>query len=103
MPWWATREALRTTMARTASARTPSVRARFRLVSPRSQDLSCTRGNSARPCWVEPVRRPLLHAAVHAVAMRIHRDDQRAEVLHPKLPEAFGHQVFPPDLLDLLD
>ena len=30
-------------------------------------------------------------------------DDERAEVLHAEFPEAFGHQVFPPDLFDLLD
>src|SRR6476660_6341407 len=44
-----------------------------------------------------------LHVVVEAVAVRVDADGQRAEVLHAELPEALGHELFPGDLLDLLD
>src|SRR5437867_1329254 len=37
------------------------------------------------------------------VAVRVDGDGERTEVLDAELPEALGHQLFPSDLLDLLD
>src|SRR4051812_5667359 len=37
------------------------------------------------------------------VSVRVDADGERPEVLHSELPEALGHQLFPVDLLDLLD
>src|SRR5580765_2650697 len=44
-----------------------------------------------------------LHVVVEAVAVGVDADRQRAEVLDAKLPQALGHELFPGDLLDLLD
>src|SRR5215217_8594362 len=44
-----------------------------------------------------------LHIVVERVAVGVDPDRERAEVLHPEPPEAFGHQLLPGDLLDLLD
>src|SRR5881392_626323 len=44
-----------------------------------------------------------LHVVVERVAVRVDADGERAEVLDAELPQAFGHQLFPCDLLDLLD
>src|SRR6266404_9859587 len=44
-----------------------------------------------------------LYVVVERIAVRIDPDRERAEVLDPELPEAFGHQLLPGDLLDLLD
>src|SRR3954462_13951598 len=44
-----------------------------------------------------------LDVVVERVAVRVDSDRERAEVLHPELPEALGHQLLPRDLLDLLD
>src|SRR6476620_9008988 len=44
-----------------------------------------------------------LHIVVEAVAVRVDADGERAEVLDAELPEALGHELFPGDLLDLLD
>src|ERR671936_3204164 len=45
----------------------------------------------------------LLDVVVERVAVGVDADGERAEVLDPELPEALGHQLFPGDLLDLLD
>src|SRR5439155_595736 len=45
----------------------------------------------------------LLHVVEERVAVRIDADRERAEVLDAELPQAFGHQLLPGDLLDLLD
>src|SRR3954463_14745605 len=44
-----------------------------------------------------------LDVVIERVAVRVDADRERAEVLHPELPEALGHQLLPGDLLDLLD
>src|SRR5919201_6497889 len=45
----------------------------------------------------------VLDVAVERVAVRVDADGERTEVAHAKLPQAFGHQVFPLDLLNLFD
>src|SRR6266480_2883886 len=40
---------------------------------------------------------------VEAVAVGVDRDDERAEVLDAEFPQALGHEIFPPDLLDFFD
>src|SRR6476646_8519562 len=44
-----------------------------------------------------------LDVVVERVAVGVDADSERAEVLHPELPEALAHQLFPGYLLDLLD
>src|SRR5436190_8675310 len=44
-----------------------------------------------------------LHVVVERVAVRVDADGERAEVLDAELPKALRHQLFPCDLLDLLD
>src|SRR5437879_2195840 len=44
-----------------------------------------------------------LDVVVERVAVRVDPDRERAEVLDAELPEALRHQLFPGDLLDLLD
>src|SRR5438876_4713110 len=45
----------------------------------------------------------VLDVAVEGVAVRVDADGQRTEVAYAELPQTLGHQVFPFDLLDLLD
>src|SRR5919198_2035884 len=45
----------------------------------------------------------LLDVVEERVAVRVDADGERPEVFHPELPEALGHELFPVDLLDLLD
>src|SRR6266849_6720790 len=47
--------------------------------------------------------RGFLYVVVERVAVRVDADGQRAEVLDAELPQALRHQLFPSDLLDLLD
>ena len=49
------------------------------------------------------LRAAVLDVAVERAAVGVDADGQRAEVLHPELPEALGHELLPGDLLDLLD
>src|SRR6476619_8252845 len=44
-----------------------------------------------------------LDVVVERVAVRVDADDQRPEVLDAELPQAFGHELLPEHLLDLLD
>src|SRR5207248_889414 len=44
-----------------------------------------------------------LNVVVEGVSVSVDADGERAEVLDAELPEALGHQLFPGDLLDLLD
>src|SRR5688500_13558106 len=44
-----------------------------------------------------------LDVVVERVAVRVDADGQRAEVPDAELPQALGHELFPGDLLDLLD
>src|SRR5918911_2805987 len=44
-----------------------------------------------------------LDVVVERVAVRVDADGERAEVLDAELPQAFGHELLPGDLLDLLD
>src|SRR5579871_547988 len=52
--------------------------------------------------FLEPPARLDLHVLVERLAVGVHADDQRPEVADAKPPQAFGHQVLPLDLLDLL-
>src|SRR4051794_6720668 len=52
---------------------------------------------------LELLLRLLLHVVVERRAVRVDADRQRAEVPDAEPPEAFGHEVLPGDLLDLLD
>src|SRR5579862_3184511 len=47
--------------------------------------------------------RPRLDVAVEGVAVSVDPHGQRPEILDAELPEALRHQVFPLDVLDLLD
>src|SRR6476659_9419445 len=44
-----------------------------------------------------------LDVVVERFAVGVDADRERAEVLHPELPETLRHQLLPGDLLDLLD
>src|SRR6266700_257731 len=44
-----------------------------------------------------------LHVVVERVPVRVDADGERAEILDAELPEAFGHELLPDNLLDLLD
>src|SRR5438105_3000038 len=44
-----------------------------------------------------------LDVVIERVAVGVDADGERAEILDAELPEALGHQLFPGDLLDLLD
>src|SRR3954466_1874433 len=64
-----------------------------------------------RPVWGSKLSKELLqlvlgarlYVVVQRVAVRVDADRERAEVLDAELPEAFGHELLPGDLLDLLD
>src|SRR5688572_19347147 len=47
--------------------------------------------------------RGLVHFGVKAAAVAVHGDQQRAEALHPELPQRLGIEVVQVDVLDLLD
>src|SRR6266481_8730145 len=49
------------------------------------------------------LRRGRLDVVVERVAVRVDADGERPEVLDAELPQALRHQLFPRDLLDLLD
>src|SRR5215831_7660944 len=85
---------------------------------PRPLSITCVRpsvrglpgraGRSRNPSWkpLEPGKDLLqsllglrLHFVVEAVAVGVDPDGERAEVLDPELPQAFGHQLLPGDLL----
>src|SRR5581483_2290773 len=78
-------------------------------VSPAVRGLPGRSGSSRKPSLeagielLELLPRRGLHVAVERVAVRVDADGERAEVLDTELPEALGHQLFPRDLLDLLD
>src|SRR3954467_4131394 len=63
------------------------------------------RNPSLEPCKdvLQLLLRCGLYVVVERVAARVEADGQRAEVLHAELPETLGHELFPGDLLDLLD
>src|SRR5919204_5119365 len=45
----------------------------------------------------------VLNIVVEGIAVRVDADGERTKVAHAEFPQALGHQVFPLDLLDLLD
>src|ERR1700758_1871764 len=49
------------------------------------------------------LRRGCLDVVVERVAVRVDADGERPEILDAELPQAFGHELLPRDLLDLLD
>src|SRR5438105_14867166 len=64
-----------------------------------------------RPSWglqsskelLELLLRRGLDVVVERVAVRVDADRERTEVLDAELPEAFGHELLPHHLFDLLD
>src|SRR4051794_5364541 len=63
------------------------------------------RNPSLEPCKdvLQFLLRCGLNVVVERVAVRVDADGQWTEVLDAELPEALGHELFPGDLLDLLD
>src|SRR3954454_21454630 len=63
------------------------------------------RNPSLEPCKdvLQLLLRCGLYVVVERVTARVDADGQRAEVLHAELPETLGQELFPGDLLDLLD
>src|SRR3989304_4290448 len=77
-------------------------------VSPCTRGFGERAGTSRKPSelGIESLQsslRFLLHVVVERGSVRVDSDRQRAEVLDAELPQALGHEVFPLDLLDLLD
>src|SRR5579884_2742914 len=92
----------------------PSMSRRLRPLSmtwvrPTSRGLPGRRGRSRKPSLkpgIELLQLLLgtrLHVVVERAAVRVDADRERTEVLDAELPEAFGHELLPDDLLDLLD
>src|SRR6266508_2487533 len=91
----------------------PSISRRFRPLSitcvrPSARGFPGRGGRSRNPSkplieLLQSLLGPLLHVVEERVTVRIDADGERPEVLDAKLPEALGHQLFPGDLLDLLD
>src|SRR5829696_111337 len=91
----------------------PSISRRFRPLSmtwvrPAERGLPGRWGRSRKPSearieLLQLLARGRLHVVVERVAVGVDADGERAEVLDPELPEAFGHELLPVDLLDLLD
>src|SRR5512142_969790 len=92
----------------------PSMSRRLRPLSitwvrPTSRGFAGRAGTSRNPSLkagielLQLLLRGVLDVAVEGVAVGVDADGERAEVLDPELPEALGHQLFPGDLLDLLD
>src|SRR5207253_3170671 len=92
----------------------PSISRRLRplsmtWVSPDSRGLPGRSGTLRKPSLkagielLQLLRRRCLDVVVERIAVRVDADRERAEVLHAESPEAFGHQLFPGDLFDLLD
>src|SRR5262245_24208018 len=100
-----------------AVSKSPSISRRFRPLSmtcvrPRSRGFPSRVGTFRNVCSISSeacidllqlLLRPVLHLAVERVAMGVDANGEWAEVLHPELPQAFGHELLPGDLLDLLD
>src|SRR5919109_3274930 len=98
-----------------AVSKSPSISRRLRPLSmtcvrPRERGLPSRVGTSrngmpSESCIdvLQLLARALLHVAVEGVAVGVDADRQRAEILDAELPEAFGHELLPGDLLDLLD
>src|ERR671936_156872 len=77
-------------------------------VSPAARGFGVRAGRSRNPLkagieLLQLLLRSLLDVVVQRVAVRVDPDGERPEVLDAELPEALRHQLFPRDLLDLLD
>src|SRR5712691_641633 len=77
-------------------------------VSPDVRGFGARGGRSRNPSkagieLLQLLLRGFLHVVVERVAVRIDADGQGAEVLDAELPQALRHQLFPGNLLDLLD
>src|SRR5881397_205223 len=78
-------------------------------VSPSVRGFPGRRGRSRKPSLkpgIELLQFGLgggLDVVVEGVAVRVDADRERTEVLDSKLPQAFGHELLPRNLLDLLD
>src|ERR671934_182991 len=96
-----------------AVSKRPSISRRFRPLSitcvrPSARGLPGRAGRSRNPSklgidLLQLLLGPLLHVVKERVAVAVDSDGERPEVLDAELPEALGHQLFPRDLLDLLD
>src|SRR5918911_5631448 len=86
------------------SPATSSTSSHARGPSPLSR--TCVRpwcGSKASKELLQPVLRARLDVVEERVAVCVDADGERPEVLHPELPQALGHELFPVDLFDLLD
>src|SRR5215211_4580941 len=52
---------------------------------------------------LQTLRGRFVHVVEHRVSVRVDPDPERPKVLDAEDPEAFGHELLPVDLLDLLD
>src|SRR5262245_36980619 len=95
----------------------PSISRRFRPLSitcvrPLVRGFASRRGTSRNPSnspletciqLLQLLLGSVLDVVVERVAVGVDANGERAEVLHPELPEALRHELLPGDLLDLLD
>src|SRR5436309_1637944 len=98
-----------------AVSKRPSISRRFKplsitCVSPHVRGLPSRVGTSRKECpsescidVIQLLARALMHVAVERVDVSVDADGERAEVVHPELPQALRHELFPGDLFDLLD
>src|SRR5438128_377475 len=61
------------------------------------------RGSKSSIDFLQLLLGAFLDVVEQRIAVTVDADDERPEVLHAELPEALRHQLFPGDLLDLLD
>src|SRR5919199_1196576 len=97
-----------------AVSKRPSISRRFMPLSitwvrPSVRGLPGRCGRSRKPSLKAGIQllqlllRGFLDVVVERVAVGVDADRQRAEVAYAELPDAFGHQLLPVHLLDLLD
>src|ERR671931_2576973 len=91
-----------------AVSKSPSISRRLRplsmtCVSPSVRGLPGRGGRSRNPSklgieLLQLLAGGLLDIVVERVAVGVDADGERAEVLHPELPETLGHELLPGDL-----
>src|SRR5207245_9478850 len=76
-------------------------------LGPRHLSITCVtppaRGSKSSIDFLQLLLGAFLDVVEQRIAVTVDADDERPEVLHAELPEALRHQLFPGDLLDLLD
>src|SRR5262245_35565228 len=94
-----------------AVSKSPSISRRFRPLSmtcvrPRERGFPSRVGTSRKLCpsescidLLQPLLGPVLDLPIERIAVCVDADREGPEVLHPELPEAFGHELLPGDLL----